>query len=354
MTDKSFIKRLLNIPTAEELGKSPKPSKKAKPLHPTESSVAGAWAASLEQQKAILSPEKEPWAAEEVEPLRGKLFRRFLRSAAIFVILLFAFLGVRQMITGTRAPAPTPIPAALNFPSASATAVAERFAVAYYTWDKDFAPQRNTLIERDFAGSAPPEKYGWNGQGKQVATNPYTIALDVSSSKTAAATVTFTVVSYTLKQNDEWDETATYQQTAQIPLALSGGRVVVSEIPGITAEPTIEPLPTSPNELTDQETTNETKDSITEFWKRFGEESDLSSIAAPGAVFTGLGGTATFEALTDWKVYVGNDTTRKATVTVEWSTPNGSKFRQKYKIEIAKVTSGATQRWQVLSVSTNY
>lgn len=345
--NRSFWRWVFNFPEKDE-----RPKDASRPGAGADSAeLAGAWSGAARPDRSI---ESGAWAALEQESSGRRFLRRFMRGAVFVLILLLCWIGIRTIIQGSRPPAAAPVPAELQFPDAPAVSLAERFAEAYYTWSQDDIDARTTAVARDFGGTGADDRFGWDGQGKQIAVDAHTVALEISGKDRAAATVTLLITPYEVAKGGEWEKGETYPQTVQIPLGVSEGRVVVSDLPAIVAEPQVKHLKSDVDEFVDQDLTLDTREQIRDFWQRYGEEEDLSSVSAPGATFRGLGGTATFDNMADWRVLDGGKTHRQARATVEWVTTSGAKLKQHYALEIVRVTTGDTDRWQVLSVESDY
>lgn len=340
---KSFFVKLLNLPVPEKKEGSPP-------------DAANAWQAASAATRAAEAPSSTPWTPMETTR-KQRAWTMLIRWGAAAVIVLLCLLGIRQLFRPDTRPVEQNLPVALQFPQAAAQGIASRFATAYYSWDETTPDSRAKALSADYAGgSVESGRFGWNGKGKQTASQPYVVGLDVRSPTEASVTVGLSITVYKAgAKAGEWQPDSYEKRAVAVPIVITEGRPTVTGTPSLVAipqpgQPTLPPQPGEDTTLSQQ-----TKDYATSFFQTYGTKADTSAVTAPGASIPGLEGAAELEQLTRWVVRTGSGDERPAEATVRWKVPGGATLDQSYKLTLTKVSAGQTDRWQIigLSVGTN-
>jgi len=288
--------------------------------------------------------------AHEPEPASQRVWSKVLRGTVIAVLVLFVWLGIRAMLFPVP-PAPAPqLPLSVQFPTSLAQGTAERFAVSYLTWDESNPKIRNGQMALDLVGGSESNALGWDGKGKQSASDPYIARVEPVSANEAQITVYLRVTPF-VKDGSSWKAQDSAWQALEVPIAISEGRAVVTGQPGFVGMTTPKPVQPSPAPIDDPAVTSQTRSYMTAFLGAYGKESDVSALTAPGSNVSGLGGVLTIDSLRSWTVYMGSGDSRKAVASVLWKTKSGGNVEMTYSIDLVKVEGGGADRWQVATIT---
>lgn len=283
--------------------------------------------------------------------------RRAGRSIWLYRALLVVLLGlpwavgVAKMTHPAEAAAPVATAPSAPFPDAAASAVAERFAVSYLSWDHDAPTGRSSALAQDVPGLQDSDKFGWDGNGHQAAANATTITVAAQSATVATVTVTAVVTPYDAANAPAKQRT----EALAVPVEVRAGRVVVTGQPASVAVPRpAGSSDTRANRDEDAALASSTAGYATSFFTAYATQDDVSAVAAPSAQIQGLSGIYALKDVRSWVVYAGSGATRDALATVEWKSGE-STITQNYRLTLTQVTAGDSARWQVatLDAATN-
>lgn len=356
---------LLNLPVTREewlaarearrTGTPPTPQTAAAPAAASNPYLAAAAnpAGAGGQAAPVARPDAAPWQQPVTSrPVNRSGWYVFLRGLVVAVLVFMVFLGVRSLFRPLDPPAPVvqEIPAAVQYPSAAASGLAERFTTAYLTWNEANADARGARLQ--LAGWSGDPKIGWNGSGRQsVSGQVTTAAVDATSTTSGSVTVVADVNTWA-KTADGLAENPTRRTLAlRVPVALTDGLLSVSAAPALVAVPRV-PAPAGGSRPDlDSDLSTETRSAAEAFFTAYATDTDLTAITAPGAQIDGLGGAVTFGRITSWQVSepLSNDEAA-ATAVVVWLGPDGSEAAQTYNLTLRKVASGTTSRWQIYRI----
>jgi Conjugative transposon protein TcpC len=267
-------------------------------------------------------------------------------------LLVVAFRGVTAIVF-TQGPAPagggprTGSTAGAQFPVAMAEAFAAEFGRVYLS----VSPQNQGLREQALAAFVPASvaaadpNLGWNGAGQ----------LDLQLEQVAGITVQdprHAVVTLLAMVNAQLMELG-------VPVAVSGGAVVVSGEPAWLPAPPQAPLPAAVSGRSDPAAQSQLMDELPAFFEAYADSDSavLSKFAARGVPLTGLGGAVTFGSIGALYVPPGG-ATRQITVTVIWQLPEqpgsaaenlgmASKLEMTYGMSVVDLHTG---KWYVKEI----
>ncbi|MGW2456758.1 conjugal transfer protein [Streptomyces sp. NPDC001704] len=294
-----------------------------------------------------------PWTPQD-ERSGAVFLRRLGRGLVWFVVVLAAITGVRAWFIPPKAPAPKAptVKTEAAYPDEAAQAVAARFARAYLGWDESKAAEREQLL----AAVLPPDadaKMGWDGHGRQdvLAVQPGA----VTKTKNAQARVRVEALVRSVVEaepaKDKKKEAAPAQDAARwigldVPVAVSGGQVVVTGRPGLVGIPKHGPkAPDTPTTQTDPELSQQTESAVDKFFSAYAA-GDTEAVTAPGANVPALPAGVTYKGLVSWSADAGSGDSRTGTARVSWSL-GGASVEQVYRVTITQVSTSDAHRWQV-------
>ncbi|MEV6681247.1 conjugal transfer protein [Streptomyces erythrochromogenes] len=296
-------------------------------------------------------PEGGVWT-EEKESTGRSAARTAGRVVLWLVLGVFVVAGARSIILPPlppEAPPQTDSEAAAkdDVPVDEARQVAERFGRAYLTWSEKAASSRATELARDLPEGADT-KMGWNGLGDQGTSQA--VAGAVVQTSPHRAQVLVDVKTVTAVTENKQTRNISRWRTLRIPVAQTGGRVLVTGQPALvgTPKPGKYEQPSPPE--ADLALSQETRKSIEEFLSAWAQGREAQA-AAPGAALAPLGGGVRLERLDSWTVHAGSGDKRTGTAVVTWNFGR-AQLQQTYLITLTQVTTGAATRWQVLNAST--
>jgi len=238
-----------------------------------------------------------------------------LRLVLWAALLVVAFRGITAIVSN-QGPAPagggtrTAGTAGASFPVAMAEAFAAEFGRVYLS----VSPQDQGLREQALAAFVPASvlaadpDLGWNGAGQ----------LDLQLEQVAGIKVTdprHAVVTLLAMVNGQLMELG-------VPVAVSGGAVVVSGEPAWLSAPPQAALPAPAAGSTDQVARGQLMNELPAFFQAYAssDTAALDKFLAPGVSLTGLGGAVTFDSISALHVPLGG-ANRQITVTVIWQLP---------------------------------
>ena len=199
---------------------------------------------------------------------------------------------------------------AAQFPVTLAEAYAAEFGRVYLS----FSPQNQGPREQALAAFVPASvlaanpNLGWNGTGQLNLQAEQVAGITVQDPRHAVVTL-LALVNGQLMQ-------------LGVPVAASGGGVVVSGEPAwLSAPPQISPPPAAPRS-SDQVAQSQLMNELPAFFQAYasGDSAALNRFLVRGVSLTGLGGAVTFDSIGALHVPPGG-ATRQITVTVIWQLP---------------------------------
>ncbi|WP_326683067.1 conjugal transfer protein [Streptomyces sp. NBC_01237] len=280
-----------------------------------------------------------PWTPE-TEPPGTVAARRVGRGLVWTVLGLAVVTGVRSWVVPPQAKAPPQAPAATApaYPDAAAQAVAARAARAYLTWDEDAPEERAALLAAVLPASTDTAM-GWDGHGHQDVTAVEPGAVTPGPDRRARVRVDVLVTATGPGAAARW-------VGLDVPVAETGGRVVVTGPPGLVGIPAAGPkIPAPPVPETDHDLSRRTEGAVRRFLAAYAH-GDVDAVTAPGAKVPPLPAGIALAALDSWAVDAGNGDDRTGTALVTW-TVGGASLQQTYRVVLARVSSGNAARWQV-------
>jgi hypothetical protein len=290
--------------------------------------------------------------AEEDEPSGHIVARRTGRVMLWLVIGLAALTGVKTWIAPTEPPAQTTRPDAQaaaardDVPEADAQQVAARFARSYLTWSQEEPTVRETELARDLPKGADA-KAGWDGQGTQLVAQTIPGAVTQTSAHHARVLVDARISTTTGTGTKA--KTVSTWRALEVPVAESGGRVLVTGQPALVGLPEAVTYnqPAAPD--TDAGLTGSTRTTVEDFLTAWaGGTADQT--AAPGADIAPLGDGIALGSLDSWNVQAGSGDKRTGLAVVGWKT-GGATLQQTYRITLTRVSASGASRWQVWSIT---
>lgn len=289
---------------------------------------------------------------EERESSGRSAARKAGRFAIWAVICLAALTGVRTWVF----PAQQPAPVTQADPQAEArkTSVSEpeaqqvaaRFARSYMTWNSQAPQGRERELAADLAKGADP-KMGWDGSGTQLVAQ--TIPGPVTRTGYKRATVLVDVRVSVTSGPPGKETTVTSWRGLSVPVAESGGRVLVSGQPALVGLPGPVDYTAAAQPESDSALSASTRDTLKTFLAAWAAGTQ-DQAAAPGAAIAPLGPGITLDALDSWAVDAGTGERRTGTATLRWSL-GGARLQQTYRITLTQVSAATATRWQVQAVA---
>jgi hypothetical protein len=274
-----------------------------------------------------------------------------LRVVLWAALLVIAFRGLTAIVFNT-ASAPvvggTEPRSAVGgqFPASLAEAYAAEFGRVYLS----FSPQNQGQREQALAAFVPASilaanpNLGWNGAGQVNLQAEQVAGITVQDRRHAVVTLLALVNGQLIQLG--------------VPVAASGGGVVVSGEPALlSAPPQISPPPAAPRS-SDQVAQSQLMNELPAFFQAYanGDSATLNRFLVHGVSLTGLGGTVTFDSIGALVVPQGG-ATRQITVTVIWQLPEqpaasgnlgmASKLEVTYGMSVVDVHSG---KWYVKEI----
>jgi hypothetical protein len=273
-----------------------------------------------------------------------------LRVVLWAALLIVAYRGVTAIFFNQAATPPGGAGSAVpgsgpgdgQFPAALAEAYAADFGRVYLNFNPAGQPQREqALAEFVPAGvlSANPN-LGWSGTGQMSLQAEQVAGIAVRDPQHAVVTLLAMV-------NGQLMELG-------VPVAGSGGGVVVSGEPAWLPAPRQAPAPVPSGGRSDPVAQGQLMNELPAFFQAFagGDGAALSRFSAPGESLTGLNGSVTFDSIARLVVPPGG-TTRQITVTVIWQVPGPvesgpAKLEMTYRMSVIDLHSG---KWYVNEIS---
>lgn len=294
-----------------------------------------------------------PWTPQDERS--GAVFvKRLGRGLVWFVVILAAITGVRAWFIPPKAPAPKAptVKTEAAYPDEAAQAVAARFARAYLGWDESKAEEREQLL----ASVLPPDTdatMGWDGHGRQdvLAVQPGAVTPTKNAQARVRVDVLVRPVAEAEPAKDKKKAAAPAEQPARwvgldVPVAQSGGQIVVTGRPGLVGIPKHGPkAPDTPTTQTDPELSTQTEGAVDKFFAAYAA-GDTDAVTAPGASVPALPAGVEYKGLVSWSADAGSGDSRTGTARVSWSL-GGASVEQVYRVTITRVSTSDAHRWQV-------
>jgi Conjugative transposon protein TcpC len=268
-----------------------------------------------------------------------------LRMALWSALLIIAYRGVTAIVFN-QASAPQPgAPggrATEQFPVMLAEAYAAEFGQVYLNVSPAIQAQREQELAAFVPSSvaAADPDFGWNGAGQLQLQSEQVTGIAVQNPRQAVVTLLATV-------NDQLMELG-------VPVAASGGGVVISGEPAWLPAPQQISPPVTPSRGSDPVAQGELMNELPAFFQAYasGDSGALDRFAVRGVSLTGLGGTVTFGSIASLQVPPGG-ATRQITVTVIWQVPGPgesgvTKLAMAYGMSVVDLQSG---KWYVNKIS---
>lgn len=279
-----------------------------------------------------------PWDA--VVPSRGQ---RLMRAAMAVGVAFFAVVGAVRVF----APRAAQVAPEVELPQSWAVDRAAAAAVAEWT-----AREFLSLTGRDERQSGLAQTWGnpadgWSGQGALEVTGSYVVrttpldggrvdvlvAVRVSNAADTKATAAV----------DGW-------VGVLVPVGVTGQRASVAGEPAIVGLPAA-PEAARPERVdVDQALTDETHDGAKAFVAAWAA-GDARAVAAPGADIPAPALRGASAVLDEWRVAQGEGDARTAQAAITWRI-GASSIQCHYTLGLTRVASGASQRWQISSITT--
>lgn len=281
-----------------------------------------------------------PWDA--VAPSRGQ---RLMRAAMAAGVAFFAVIGAVR----TFAPRAAQVAPEVELPQSWGADRAAAAAVAEWT-----AREFLTLTGRDERQSGLAQTWGnptdgWSGQGALEVTGSYVVrttpldggrvdvlvAVRVQGAADPKAVTTASV--------DGWIGVL-------VPVGVTGQRASVAGEPAIVGLPAA-PEAARPERVdVDRALTDETHDGAKAFVAAWAA-GDARAVAAPGADIPAPALRGASAVLDEWRVAQGEGDARTAQAAITWRI-GASSIQCHYTLGLTRVASGASQRWQISSITT--
>jgi len=277
-------------------------------------------------------------------------------------LLVIAFRGVTAIVfdgnsaspvarTGPASAKSAQFPAA-QFPAAQfpvsqfPVSLAEAYAAAFGRVYLNFSPQTQGQREQQLAAFLPASvaaanpDLGWNGTGQLSLQSEQVAGIAVQDLQHAVVTLLASV-------NGQLMELG-------VPVAASGGGVVVSGEPAWLPAPAPITLPSAAPGRSDPVAQSQLRNELPLFFQAYatGDSAALSQFTVKGMSLTGLGGAVTFDSIAALVVPSGG-TARQISVTVIWQLAGQpgedvSKLEMTYRMSVVDTQSG---KWYVKEVS---
>jgi hypothetical protein len=260
-------------------------------------------------------------------------------------LLIIAYRGLSAIVfnqASTPQPGAAPGHAATQFPVMLAEAYASEFGQVYLNVSPAIQAQREQELAAFVPASvaAADPDLGWNGAGQMQLQSEQVAGIAVQDSRQAVVTLLATV-------NDQLMELG-------VPVAASGGGVVISGEPAWLPAPQQASPPVTSNRGSDPAAQRELMNELPAFFQAYanGDNGALNRFAVHGVSLTGLGGTVAFGSIASLQVPPGG-ASRQITVTVIWQVPGPgesglTKLVMAYGMSVVDLQSG---KWYVNEIS---
>lgn len=309
-----------------------------------------------------LALEPDPRTGEGWSGAGGRWLLWPLRVVLWATLLVIAFRGVTAIVfdgnsaspvarTGPASAKSAQFPAA-QFPAAQfpvsqfPVSLAEAYAAAFGRVYLNFSPQTQGQREQQLAAFLPASvaaanpDLGWNGTGQLSLQSEQVAGIAVQDLQHAVVTLLASV-------NGQLMELG-------VPVAASGGGVVVSGEPAWLPAPAPITLPSAAPGRSDPVAQSQLMNELPLFFQAYatGDSAALSQFTVKGMSLTGLGGAVTFDSIAALVVPSGG-TARQISVTVIWQLAGQpgedvSKLEMTYRMSVVDTQSG---KWYVKEVS---
>lgn len=270
-----------------------------------------------------------------------------LRAVLWAALLIVAFRGVTAIVFNQDSASPatgagSASTTVTQFPVTLAEAYAAEFGHVYLNFNPQAQGQREqqlaTFVPASVAAANPD--LGWNGVGQMSLQSEQVAGIAVQDPQHAVVTLLALV-------NGQLIELG-------VPIAASGGAVVVSGEPAWLPAPAQISLPPAAAGRSDPAAQSQLNNELPAFFQAYanGDSAVLKGFLAPGVSLTGLGGTVTFDSISALHVPPGG-TTRQITVSVIWQLvgqgmASGAKLQVTYGMSVVQQSS---VKWYVKEIS---
>jgi Conjugative transposon protein TcpC len=270
-----------------------------------------------------------------------------LRVVIWAALLIVAYRGVTAIFFNQTTASPgsgteSAATARTGFPTALAEAYAAEFGRVYL----NFSPATQGQREQALADFVPPNvasadpDLGWSGTGRMSLQSEQVEGIAVQDPQHAVVTLLAMV-------NGQLMELG-------VPVAASGGAVVVAGDPAWLPAPAQAPAPVSAAGRSDPVAQEQLMNELPGFFQAYasGDGAALSRYAVRGTSLTGLNGAVTFDSIARLDVPPGG-TTRQITVIVIWQLPGqtgmgAAKLEMTYRMSVIDLQSG---KWYVNEIT---
>lgn len=279
-----------------------------------------------------------PWDA--VAPSRGQ---RLMRAAMAAGVAFFAVVGAVRVF----APRAAQVAPEVELPQSWGVDRAAAASVAEWT-----AREFLSLTGRDERQSGLAQTWGnpadgWSGQGALEVTGSYvarTTPLDGGRVDVLVAVrVQGAADTKATAPVDGW-------VGVLVPVGVTGQRASVAGEPVIVGLPAAEQTDRPERVDVDQALTSETLDGAKAFVAAWAA-GDARAVAAPGADIPAPALRGASASLDEWRVAQGEGDARTAQAAITWRI-GASSIQCHYTLGLTRVASGASQRWQISSITT--
>ena len=268
-----------------------------------------------------------------------------LRTVLWAALLVVAFRGVTAIVFSQHATTPTASAgaksaAAGQFPVTLAEAYAAEFGRVYLNASSQTQAQREqqlaAFVPASLAAAHPD--LGWNGAGQLSLQSEQVAGIAVRDPGHAVVTLLASVDGQLMELG--------------VPIAASGGGVVVSGEPAWLPAPAQISVPVTLAQSPDPAAQGELNSELPAFFQAYGAGTGLTRFLAPGVSLTGLGGTVSFDGIAGLYVPRGGSV-RQITVSVIWQllslgAPTDTKVQVTYGMSVVQ-QSGV--KWYVKEIS---
>lgn len=286
------------------------------------------------------SPTSELWQPVRKPQGKSSLWKTIVRWAVLFLIVLFLWIGLRTALWGNNEEEKQqPLPISVQYPSERASAVATKFTTNYLSFEEGKEDQRAAALAPYYSGGEASGKLGWDGKGKQSASNIVVYSVEPIDKEKSRVTVLADVA------NDTSSRTVALEMTVSV----NDQGAAVYGTPAYVGLPTPAKVAAADTQNIDSQLTADTKAGADEFFAAYAANDTLDSVTAPGAHITGLNGAVSNAKLTKWSVEAGGDTERTAWADVTYES-NGSTLSNSYQLTLVKVSGGESAKWQIKEI----
>jgi Conjugative transposon protein TcpC len=268
-----------------------------------------------------------------------------LRALLWAALLVVAFRGVTAIVFSQHSTAPsagagTEPASGSQFPVTLAEGYAAEFGRVYLNASPQLQAQREqqlaAFVPASLAAAHPD--LGWSGAGQLSLQSVQVAGIAVRDPDHAVVTLLASVNGRLMELG--------------VPIAASGGGVVVSGEPAWLPAPAQTSLPQTAARSSDPMARSQLNNELPAFFQAYASGTALNSFLAPGVSLTGLGGTVSFDGIAGLYVPSGGSG-RQITVSVIWQfvslgAPTDTKLQVTYSMSVVQQSS---VKWYVKEIS---